>query len=170
MTPIPKPDFATAAAPTSKRPKEFTGRHAAAIIIAFFAIVICVNLVMATFAISTFGGTIVDNSYVASQKYNQWLEQARAQENHGWIVSDPARVGDHAALTLVAKNGSVLTNAIITASAEHPIGTADPFTLHFTEVRPGEYHSAQAIPKGRWKLKLLITYQGKDMRIIGDIL
>ena len=50
-----------------------TGRHVAAIFIGFFAIVIAVNMLMASYAIGGFGGTVVDNSYVASQKFNGWL-------------------------------------------------------------------------------------------------
>ena len=35
-------------------------------------------------AIGTFGGTVVDNSYVASQNYNRWLADADEQEALGW--------------------------------------------------------------------------------------
>src|SRR3546814_19061021 len=52
--------------------------------IAFFGVVISVNIVMASFALSTFGGTVVDNSYVASQHYNEWLARADAQDRLGW--------------------------------------------------------------------------------------
>lgn len=150
-------------------PKKFTGYHATAIIVAFFGVVICVNLVMATFAITTFGGTIVDNSYVASQKYNQWLEQARAQESHGWQVSPIARDGEYAVVKISDGEGEAFTGAAISALAEHPIGQADPFELSFTETRPGVYQSTKQIPEGRWKLKILITHQGKEMRLLGDI-
>lgn len=150
-------------------PKKFTGYHATAIIVAFFSVVICVNLVMATFAVTTFGGTIVDNSYVASQKYNLWLEQARAQESYGWQVSAIERAGDHVTLEVFSINGSALEGAAITALAEHPVGRADPFEIQFSETRPGMYQSPEPIPEGRWKLKLLIAHQGKDMRLLGDI-
>src|SRR3546814_12783326 len=52
--------------------------------IAFFGVVISVNIVMASFALSTFGGTVVVNSYVASQHYNEWLARADAQDRLGW--------------------------------------------------------------------------------------
>ena len=72
--------------------KKFTGYHATMMIVGFFAVVVAVNLVMAQFALSTFSGTVVDNSYVASQKYNQWLEQARHQQavprQHLWHKFD----------------------------------------------------------------------------------
>ena len=54
-----------------------TGRHVAAIFVAFFAVVIAVNVLMASYAVGGFGGTVVDNSYVASQRFNGWLAQAR---------------------------------------------------------------------------------------------
>ncbi|MGE0776676.1 MAG: FixH family protein, partial [Sphingomonadaceae bacterium] len=53
--------------------RSFTGRHMAIILIAFFGVVIAVNFYMARMAIGTFGGTVVDNSYVASQRFNGWL-------------------------------------------------------------------------------------------------
>ena len=59
----------------------FTGRHMAAIMLAFFGVVIAINFTMATLAETTFGGTVVDNSYVASQSFNAWL---RAGRQLGW--------------------------------------------------------------------------------------
>ena len=48
----------------------FTGRHMLAAMLGFFGVVIAVNVVMATLAAKTFSGTVVDNSYVASQQRN----------------------------------------------------------------------------------------------------
>ena len=53
--------------------RTFTGWHMATILVSFFAIVVGVNLLMARFATSTFGGVVVENSYVASQQFNQPL-------------------------------------------------------------------------------------------------
>ena len=64
--------------------KPFTGKHMAAIFVAGFAIVIAVNLLMASIAVGSFHGTVVDNSYVASQNYNGWLKQAAASRALGW--------------------------------------------------------------------------------------
>ncbi|MFZ4382234.1 MAG: FixH family protein, partial [Sandarakinorhabdus sp.] len=71
-------------ATTQARP--FTGRSFAIIIVGFFGVVVAVNITMARLASGTFGGTVVDNSYVASQKYNGWLAQARAQDRLGWAT------------------------------------------------------------------------------------
>ena len=147
----------------------FTGYHATAIIVAFFAVVVGVNMVMARFALSTFGGTVVDNSYVASQKYNDWLEQARDQRAHGWTVSPVVRSGQKARLNISGADGDALQDLIITAVAEHPVGRTEPFAIAFAELRPGEFESIQTIPEGRWKLKLVISQSGKSLRVLQDI-
>jgi hypothetical protein len=69
--------------------RRFTGGHMLALMLAFFGTVVAVNFVMATLAVRTFGGTVVDNSYVPSQHYNHWLDQARAQRALGWTASGP---------------------------------------------------------------------------------
>lgn len=151
------------------RGKKFTGYHATMIIVAFFAVVVGVNMVMARFAVSTFGGTVVDNSYVASQKYNKWLEQARDQQAYGWTVSPAVRSGNGASLTVAGSDGAALHGATVVAVAEHPVGRAEPFDINFAEQQPGAYRSVQTIPAGRWKLKLVISRAGKSMRVLQDI-
>jgi len=149
--------------------KKFTGYHATAIIVAFFAVVVVVNLVMAQFALSTFSGTVVDNSYVASQKYNDWLEQARNQEEHGWTVSPALRKAGKASIAITTADGAPLQGATMEAVAEHPIGQSDPFEISFTQAATGEYQSVQPLPEGRWKLKIIITQDDKNMRVVRDI-
>ena len=104
--------------------KIFTGRHMAAILIAFFGVVMTVNFIMARFALSTFGGTVVDNSYVASQKFNGWLRPARREKAMGWTVSNPAREQDHIVISAKNAAGSPLAGAAVTMLAEHPLGRA----------------------------------------------
>ncbi len=149
--------------------KKFTGYHATMIIVAFFTVVVGVNMVMARFALSTFGGTVVDNSYVASQKYNKWLEQARDQQANGWNVSPVVRFGNKARLSITGTNRTGSQGATVVALAEHPVGRAEPFEISFVEDRPGEYLSTQIVPAGRWKLKLLISRADKTMRVLQDI-
>ena len=89
---------------------------------------------MATLATRTFGGTVVDNSYVASQRYNHWLEQARVQEALGWSVGldlDPARF---VAATIAAGEWP-LDGAAVHAVATHPLGREPERTLRFAAAR-----------------------------------
>src|SRR5690606_39870160 len=101
---------------TEKREcKPFTGRHAAMILVAFFGTVIGVNIVMASFALSTFGGTVVDNSYVASQHYNEWLARADAQDRLGWDRSVTVDADRHVRLT-IRKDGAPVAGLRVVAT------------------------------------------------------
>ncbi len=66
-----------------KTEKPFTGRKFLMIVIAFFAVVIAVNVTMAVKAVKTFPGLEVSNSYVASQTFDK---DRAAQEALGWVV------------------------------------------------------------------------------------
>ena len=154
---------------SGRKAKRFTGYHAAAILCAFFAVVIAVNIVMARFAISTFGGTVVDNSYVASQKFNGWLEEARREQEMGWQIAAPMRVDGH--LTVVAKDaaGQPLAGAAMELHAIHPLGRAPEQKLQLREISPGLYRSDEALPAGRWKTKVQIRRDGRELDLAFDI-
>lgn len=156
--------------PESGRPKKFTGYHAAATIVAFFAVIFIVNMVMARFAISTFSGTLVDNSYVASQKYNKWLGEARKQKAHGWKTSSVKRLQDKVAVTVLKADDTALEDAEITAIAEHPVGRTDPIILRFAENGAGAYVSQDVLPQGRWKLRITITHRGNKMALAQEVI
>ncbi|AML51322.1 MULTISPECIES: FixH family protein [Falsihalocynthiibacter] len=63
--------------------KPITGRQVFFFVSGAFAIVIGVNLTMAYYAVSTFPGLEVKNSYVASQQFNDKLKTQLAL---GWTV------------------------------------------------------------------------------------
>ncbi|MER9605989.1 FixH family protein [Mesorhizobium sp. M0243] len=82
----------------TQKTREFTGRHMLAIILAFFGVVIAVNLTMATLANTSWTGLVVENTYVASQQFNRKAEEGRAQAALGWtgkltIASGEVRYG-----------------------------------------------------------------------------
>src|SRR5512141_934820 len=108
-----------------------------------------VNFTMATLAEETFGGTVVDNSYVASQQYNGWLRAARAQERLGWHAELGLDARRH--VTVTARDGSApLTGARIEAVASHPVGAAPDIALTFRQDGAGRYVGLAPLPAGRW--------------------
>lgn len=145
----------------------FTGRHMAVGMIAFFGVVLAVNLLMATAASSTFGGTVVDNSYVASQRFNAWLEEADAAGRLGW-TADIGRAEGRVAIVL-RDHGGPLKGASIAAVARHPLGRLEDIPLHFGEKAPGQYQSAEPLPSGRWQVRLDIRHRARHTRLMGDI-
>lgn len=152
-----------------KRTRRFTGYHAAAIFGAFFAVVIAVNAVMATLAVSTFGGTVVDNSYVASQKYNGWLAEARRERELGWTAGPPVREGGAMTMTAADALDQPLTGARVAMHAIHPLGREPARDLTFTETAPGTYSSVEQLPAGRWKLRVRIARDGREANLIFEV-
>jgi nitrogen fixation protein FixH len=132
--------------------KPFTGKHMTAIFVGGFAIVIAVNLLMASIAVGSFHGTVVDNSYVASQNYNGWLKQAAASKALGWQAVPHRRADGRVVIeTLVVPVG-----ARITGTAEHPLGLRADTPLTFSPTGKGSWVSNQTIAPGRWQVRLAI--------------
>lgn len=132
----------------------FTGRHIAAILVAFFAVVIGVNLFMARSAISTFGGVVVENSYVASQHYNKWLDEAAREKQLGWQAK--AARGSDGRVT-VTLGGAPEGGVTLSGAARHPLGRAADQPLRFHRLADGTWQSDVALPAGRWTLRLEAT-------------
>ncbi|MCK0127566.1 FixH family protein [Erythrobacter sp. F6033] len=137
------------AKPTKSR---FTGRHMAAILIFGFGIVVAVNFTMAGFATGGFHGVVVQNSYVASQQFNTWLEEAEADQALGWEVD--AKRDQDGYLDLTA-NG-VPEGALITAELRRPIGVRDYASVTFEQSENGSYRSTTPVDEGRWTIRISI--------------
>lgn len=138
----------------------FTGWHMLAIMVAFFGVVIAVNVTMMTVARSSFGGIVVENSYVASQEFNGWLRAARAQDALGWQV-DTAVESDRSVAISVAGAPDPLA---VTAMARHPLGRMPDQALTFHRTADGRYVSTSPLPEGRWTLRLQLVSGGAVWR------
>jgi nitrogen fixation protein FixH len=68
------------------RLKPLTGRKVLLMLVAFFGVVIGVNLVMMTLAIQTLPSTEVDSAYSASLAYEKEIATAREQTARNWKV------------------------------------------------------------------------------------
>lgn len=146
----------------------FTGWHMAAIVVAFFGVVVAVNLTMAYFAISTFGGTVVDNSYVASQKYNRWLADARAQQALGWSVG--IGIDEQRRVRIEARaRGGPLLGATVSAVAAHPLGRTPEQRLRFADTGNGRFLASVPLPAGRYLLRIMVRRDGRDARFNGSV-
>ncbi len=132
--------------------RQFTGWHMLAVMMAFFGVIIAVNFTMARIALGSFGGVVVENSYVASQHFNDWLEQARGQEALGWKVDKELRYDRH----LVVRVSGVPDPVALTGTARAPLGSDPAVALTFTRTGPGEYVSTRPLGKGRWDVRLQV--------------
>lgn len=130
-----------------------------AILLAFFGVVVAVNLTMATLATRTFGGVVVENSYVASQQYNHWLAAARKQDRLGWTV-EPRLDADRHIVVKVSER-----NARLSGFARHPLGREADVALTFDPAM----RSTRPLPDGRWALHLLVRDGLDEARLIAVV-
>ncbi|AKM09522.1 FixH family protein [Croceicoccus naphthovorans] len=136
---------------SKRRPKSFTGRHMAAVMVVGFGIVIAVNFTMAALASSSFGGVVVENSYVASQNFNGWLDRAEKSEALGYSV-EASRGADG---RVVLATANVPAGSQVIAVARHPLGHQPETELAFVQSGHDAWTSTAALPEGRWTLRIL---------------
>ena len=143
---------------TQKVSRKFTGWHMTGTLVAFFGTVMAVNFTMAGFALSTFGGIQVENSYVASQNFNQWLDAAAQQERLGWDVT--LKRAAEGKLRVVAEGPG--ESASLIAHARHPVGRKPDTSLTFTRQPDGSFLSDQPLESDRWIVRLELA-DGADV-------
>lgn len=136
------------------------GRHVTLMLVGFFGVIIAVNITMAHLARSSFGGTVVNNSYVASQSFNHWLAQARAQARLGWAT--PVMLDAHRHVVISVPGAGFAASAI----ARHPLGRADDVALAFVGDGRGRLVSAAPLPAGRWHVHITIGRAGQSKRLL----
>jgi nitrogen fixation protein FixH len=146
--------------------RRFTGWHMLAIMVAFFGVVIGVNVMMARLALSTFSGEVVENSYVASQRFNGWLAAAKADQALGWTAT-MATTSGVLTVTLHDRQGQPLAHARLTGIASHPLGSAVQQDLRLRETGAGIYTAP--LPAGRWQIHLQAQDGGHRWRTTGEV-
>jgi nitrogen fixation protein FixH len=146
--------------------RQFTGRHMAAILVAFFAVIIGVNFVMARYAASTFGGVVVENSYVASQHFNRWLDEAAKADAQGLRAFATRTADDHVSVILT---GEDVNGDRLNAEARHPLGRVADRTLTFTSPAQGKFVSRETLPPGRWRVRIELDGGARPWRTEQEI-
>ena len=147
---------------------KFTGWHMTAILVVFFGIVMAVNFTMARMALGTFGGTVVDNSYVASQNYNRWLAEGDKQNRLGWTVKAELTT-DRFVVIDGQKNGLPLQATTAVGDALHPLGRAVDMPLTFKAMPDGKLKSTTALPVGRWNVQISLRQSADIYKFVEQL-
>ena len=147
--------------------RPFTGYHMLAWIMGFFLVVIGVNAVMATIAERSFTGVVVENSYVASQHFNRWLAEAKAQDRLGWN----AVIGHQDTQITVTLTGpeALIRNATLTGDAIHPLGHLPDRAIHFIRAENGGFVSRERLPHGRWRVRVTAEHAGQRASYVEEL-
>jgi nitrogen fixation protein FixH len=133
---------------------EFTGKHMLIIIVAFFAVVIAVNVLMATVAIGSWTGLVVENSYVASQEFNTKLKIAHQRDALGWQGGMAYRNGE-LVFSLVDGDGAPVTLNGVTVEVSRPIGIKGDRTVDLALAEDGTHRIAIALDPGVWNAAIV---------------
>ena len=136
--------------------REFTGRHMLASVLAFFGVIIAVNLTMAYFANSTWSGLVVANGYIASQSFDDDLAKVRAQDAMGWTV-EVGHETNRVKVAFADRSSMPLTGMTVTGKLRRPTTDRQDQTLAFTSEGAGRYMAEAALAKGVWDVEITAT-------------
>ena len=140
-------------------PKQLTGRTVFFLLVAFFGVVIGVNLVMMRLAILTLPGTDVDSAYRASLAYEKEITAARDQNGRNWHVDAQVQRGPNGGATLRVEakdaNGQPLSGLKFEGRLERPTDRRADQAVTLAETGIGIYSgNATLIAPGQWDLVL----------------
>jgi nitrogen fixation protein FixH len=140
--------------PQERRQRTFTGWHMFAVICGFFGTIIAANASLAYFAAGSWTGLVVENSYVASQGFNDQLDDARAQQAYGWQTG--LRYTDGAlTFTLNDAQGNSLSGALVEATLRRPVHEGDDHVVSLSEHADGTYGRTFALAPGIWEVEII---------------
>lgn len=154
----------TDTAQTQKKVRPITGRHVLIAIVAFFTLIIGVNIVFITLATGSFTGEDVPKAYLQGIDYNRTLEARAVQESQGWTAALEAMRDESGTVTVTLdlknKAGAPLDGIDLTGTLRRPTQAALDQPLSFTASGDGQYTAqvTQAEP-GAWEV---IVVTGKD--------
>jgi nitrogen fixation protein FixH len=133
-----------------------------AILVAFFGVVISVNILMASYASSSWSGLISKDTYVASQDFNIEAEKARRWAAEGfkgkftvmdkvleYRLQGPAAKVDH------------LAN--VSAIFHRPVGDKQDFTIALVRRPDGVFASDHNLAAGQWIVDIAAIENGQTV-------
>lgn len=144
----------------SKSPeRKLTGRGVLLWLVAFFGIVIGINVVFIIVSASTFRGEDEQKPYLQGVEYNQILKRRAAQAAAGWQASLSAirlDSGDvRILLSLRGRDGAPVKGESLAGELRHPADENRDHALKLAEVGPGRYQvDVHEVASGDWDVVL----------------
>jgi nitrogen fixation protein FixH len=133
----------------SFKAKGFTGVHMWVLAVSFFGVIIAVNVGMATLAMRSWTGLAVQNSYVASQQFEQKRLAREAQRTAGWQARLTYLPGA-ARLVIVDGQRAPVDLGDVTIALNRPVGGHDDRSVTFKRNGNGSYEAIVDLPRGVW--------------------
>ena len=128
---------------------QFTGWHMLMLAIAFFGVIIGVNVLLAVVSATSWTGMVVQDSYVAGQEFETERIAHEAQIASGWTPDFRYTAGE-AKLTITDGAGKPVDLGEVTVLINRPVGGHDDQTLVLKRLADGEYVAAVTLKAGPW--------------------
>jgi len=130
-------------------------------LIAFFAVIAGVNLVLVRAAISTFGGLETESSYRAGLVFDREIATAQAQEARHWQVGAKVRpAADGATIVEMSvrdATGQPVTGLDASIRLAHPSDRRLDRALVTRADAAGHFHGATPLAMGEWDLVIELS-------------
>jgi nitrogen fixation protein FixH len=152
----------------SLSPKPLTGRNVLFMLVAFFGVVIAVNMVMMKLAILTLPGTDVDSAYSASLAYENEIAAAHDQNARNWKIDAHIQRSANGGATLQVEardnSGKPMSGLKFQGRFERPTDRRADQPVALAETGIGIYRgSASLIAPGQWDLVIEGDAAGRRM-------
>lgn len=141
----------------AKPERPFTGWHMLALALAFFGVIIGVNVFMAWKAIETFPGLEVKSSYAESQSFDK---VRAAQEALGWQVSPGYdKAHEQLRLSFLDRAGEPVVLKDISVLVGRPTETTEDRNPVMRMAEDGAYVADEKLPLGKWMIQIMAHAQ-----------
>lgn len=145
--------------------RPLTGRHVLFAFVGLFAVVLAVNVVFISLAVSTFPGLDREDSYRIGLSYNQTLEASARQAALGWTARlGVAPDGRSVVVDLADRRQATIRGRTVVGRLARPAGAGTDIELAFVERAPGRYVAPlPATLPGNWIAEVTITPAEADV-------
>ncbi|WP_082905965.1 FixH family protein [Bradyrhizobium centrolobii] len=149
-------------------PKPLTGTKVFLMLVAFFGVVIGVNVTMMKLAIATLPGTDVDSPYAAGLTYDREISAAQQQAARKWQINAhiERRADGGATLQVEARDaaGQPMSGLKFGGRLERPTDKRADLAVGLSEAGIGIYRGdAASVAPGQWDL--VIEGEARGMRV-----
>lgn len=132
-----------------------TGWHILGALVAFFGVIITVNVIFLYYAVTTFSGIETEDAYRKGVAYNARLEEARQLDRLGWQGRITATKEGRIEFTLLKDDGAPVRGVDVEGRIGRPSTDRFDADLVFTDIGSGRYVADKAgLAPGNWIVSL----------------
>ncbi len=138
----------------------FTGRHMAMVLAAFFGVIFAANFTMVYFAKKSWTGLVVQNSYVASQQFNETT--AKLEKAAKDIITTVNYADGKLIITLADPHGKAVAATGLAVTLGRPSNEGQDQTVPLIAQGNGVFTAPLSLAKGQWTGRITAEIAGHE--------